>query len=351
MTPVLGEFLRPADAHIIAAAGYGGDLPVPAKRGVIAELDRLVATMSRYLHDLALPADFSPASTANPDVRAALDARLALRRAASSLDPAATAVQDAMADSAHPAAGHLSSANGYLAAGRDLLQTHFTTGPAGDLVGTSWWATVITSRPVTAALLAELAAYSRQLAAWTTQLSRTGSPYAGLPADASRGLRTASRWLRMAGNSVQAHLQQSPAVAGQRMLAAIPPAIPPPRQPPGNIEPVAELCMGITLTAERLRHAAQAFAEQAGWSPAANSLSWRRDALASAITTHASGLILRGVAERARQLAAGVRSASPSGRRGRRRQPGTARMASHRTPLGHGQHRHPPCLGPIASRC
>ena len=121
---------RPADAHIIAAAGYGGDLPVPANVGVVAELDRLVATVSRYLHDLALPADFSPASTANPDVRAALDARLALRRAASSLDPAATAVQDAMADSPHPAAGHLSSANGYLAAGRDLLQTHFTTGPA-----------------------------------------------------------------------------------------------------------------------------------------------------------------------------------------------------------------------------
>ena len=211
MTAVLGDFLRPARAHITAAAGYGGDLPVPAKRGVIAELDRLVATMSRYLDDVALPADFTPASTANPDVRAALDARLALRRAASSLHPAATAVQDAMADNAHPAAGHLSSANGYLAAGRDLLQTHFTTGPAGEPVGNSWWATVITSPPVTAALLAELAAYSRQLAAWTAQLSRTGSPYAGLPADASQGLRTASRWLRMAGNSVQAaRLQQIP---------------------------------------------------------------------------------------------------------------------------------------------
>jgi hypothetical protein len=306
MTAVLGDFLRPARAHITAAARHGGDLSVPARRGVITELDRLVATMTRYLDDLALPDDFTPASTANPEVRASLDARLAVRRAAASLHPAAAAIREAGAHDAHPAVGHLSSANGYLTAGRDLLQTHFTSGPAGQPVGSTWWAAVITSPPVTAALLAELAACSRRLAAWTAQLSRTGSLYAGLPAVTSQGLRTASRWLRVAGNGVQtAHLRQPPAVAGQRLLAAIPPAVPPPRQPSGNIEPVAELCAGITVTAERLRRAAGAFAGQARWSPAANSLSWRRDALASAITTHASELILRSVAERARQLAAG----------------------------------------------
>ena len=303
--PYLGEFLRPARAHI-AAARYGADLPVPAKRGVIAELDRLVATMARYLDDVALPPDFTPASTADPEARAALDARLAVRRAASSLRPAAVAVRDATADTAHPAAGHLSSANGYLAAGRDLLQTHFTSGPAGRPIGSSHWATVITSRPVTAALLAELAACSCQLAAWTAQLSRTGSLYSGLPADASKGLRTASRWLRIAGTSVQAaHLQQPPAAAGQKLLAAIPPGIPPSRQPPGNTESVPDLCAGITVTAERLRCAARAFAGPARWSPAANSLSWRRDALASAIAAHASELILRGLAERAPILGAG----------------------------------------------
>src|SRR5258708_23820322 len=131
MTAVFGDFLRPARAHITAAALAGGDLPVPAKRSVIAELDRLVVKMSRYLDDLALPDDFTPASTANPEVRAATDARIALRRAASSLHPAATAVQGAVADNTHPAIGHLASANAHLPAGRDLLQTHFTTGPAG----------------------------------------------------------------------------------------------------------------------------------------------------------------------------------------------------------------------------
>src|SRR5258708_6838565 len=195
MRPVLGEFLRQAGAHITAAAYFGGELPIPAKRGAVTELDRFVATMARYLDGLALPDDFTSVSLASPEVRAALDARLAVRRAASSLHAAATAVQDAAADNAHPAVGHLSSANGYLAAGRDLLQTHFTTGPAGAPVGNSHWATLIPSRSVTSALLAELAACSRQLAAWAAQLSRTGSIYAGLPAGASHGLRTASRWL------------------------------------------------------------------------------------------------------------------------------------------------------------
>jgi hypothetical protein len=70
----------------------------------------------------------------------------------------------------------------------------------------------------------------------------------------------------------------------------------------GADEPVTELCERIPATAERLRHAALAFAARARWSPAATSLSWRRDALASAITGHASELVLRTLAERASQL-------------------------------------------------
>ncbi len=303
MTAVLGDFLRPARAHITAAARYGGDLPLPARRAVITELDRLVTTMTRYLDDLDLPADFTPASTADAEVRAALDGRLALRRAAASLHPAAAAVREAGADNTHPAAGHLSSASDHLAAGRDLLHTHFTFGPAGQPTGSTWWAPVITSPPVTAALRAELAACSRQLGAWTAQLSRTGSPYAGLPAAASQGLRAASRWLRAAANSAQAaHRQLDPPAAGRTLLLGIPAGFPPRRQPPSGAEPVPELCAGITVTAERLRHAVRAFAGQDSWSPAASSTSWRRHALAAAITGHSSELVLRNLAERARQL-------------------------------------------------
>jgi hypothetical protein len=223
MTAVLGDFLRPARSQITAAARAGGDLPLPARRAVITELDRPVTTMTRYLDAPVLPDDFSPASTADAELRAALDARLALRRAATSLHPAAAAVREADADDAHPAVVYLSSANSYLAAGRDLLQTHFTTGPAGQPVGSTWWAPVITSPPVTVALLTELRACSRQLAAWTAQLSRTGSLYAGLPAGASHGLRAASRWLRTAANGVHAAHRLDPPAAGRRLLRGIRP--------------------------------------------------------------------------------------------------------------------------------
>jgi hypothetical protein len=47
MTPVLGDFLLPARAHITAAARDGGGLPIPAHRGVIAERSRLVSSRAR----------------------------------------------------------------------------------------------------------------------------------------------------------------------------------------------------------------------------------------------------------------------------------------------------------------
>jgi phosphoglycolate phosphatase-like HAD superfamily hydrolase len=52
------------------------------------------------------------ANNIDDDMRAALDARLAVRGVASGLHPAATALQDATADNTHPAVSHLSSANG-----------------------------------------------------------------------------------------------------------------------------------------------------------------------------------------------------------------------------------------------
>jgi hypothetical protein len=114
MTPVFGEFLRPASAHITAAACCSGELPDGARRGVITELDRLVTTLARYASDLPLPAGFPPASNLNPRVRAAVDARTALHQAASSLHPAAAAIQETTADDSHSAVRHLSAANRYL---------------------------------------------------------------------------------------------------------------------------------------------------------------------------------------------------------------------------------------------
>jgi hypothetical protein len=60
----------------------------------------------------------------------------------------------------------------------------------------------------------------------------------------------------------------------------------------------------VLITAERLRHAARRFAPRSRWSPIATSATWRKNALASAVTGHASELILWTLAERANQLAA-----------------------------------------------
>ena len=96
--------------------------------------------------------------------------------------------------------------------------------------------------------------------------------------------------------------EDPPSAEAMELLAAVPLNVPPAAQPPGQPELVPQLCDGITITAERLRHATRAFAATARWAPEATSVSWRRDALASAITTHSSVFILRMLTQRARQL-------------------------------------------------
>ena len=74
---------------------------------------------------------------------------------------------------------------------------------------------------------------------------------------------------------------------------------------PSGLEQVSALSHDTLVNAERLRQAGLAFARQPRWSPTATSASWRKDALASAIIGHASEVILRGLTERAKQLAIG----------------------------------------------
>ena len=195
---------------------------------------------------------------------------------------------------------HLSAAADLLAAGRDLLHTHFT-GPPSAQTARSDWAAVILSWPVTSALISEVAACARRLAPWAAQLPVTGPDEPGGSA-AAAGLRTGSRWLWRAGAAVYGAQEDPPSAEAMQLLAAVPLNVPPAAQPRSQPELVPQLCDGITITAERLRHATRAFAATARWAPEATSVSWRRDALASAITTHSSVFILRMLTQRARQL-------------------------------------------------
>lgn len=303
MTPVFGEFLEPAREHITAAVSHRGELPYSAQCGVVWQLHRLAAALARYLSDL--PDEPSPVTDAERGVLSRITtARLALGRAAQILAHAAAGLADADADAGetHPVVGHLSAAADQLTAGRDLLQTHFAQDPSGMRTGNSYWAPVITSGPVTAALLAELATYAQNLASWTAQQSRRSRVSPGAPTSVQLALRSAEPGLRLAGTAIQAAQPGGHPLAARSLLDAIPVNAPPPRQPPGTGESVHELCERIPVTAERLRYAAFTFATRAHWSPAAASASWRRDALGSAITCHCTEFILHTLAERADQL-------------------------------------------------
>jgi hypothetical protein len=307
MTAVLDDFLRPAGQHIAAAVSIQQELTAEATLGVIRQFGRLLSTFVHYLGDLPVPDEFEAAmgQPLSPEAQTVLDARIALRRGAQSLRHAMNTLGDAVIDDAHPAAQHLSAAAGFLAAGQDLLQTHFANGPAGAQEDRSYWAPVITSRPVTAALLGELASCALRLAPWTARLSVTETMGRDAPAATCLALLTASHCAWVAGATVQAAQRSHPPPPDAfRLLSAIPANFPPPQRVPSDDEQVPDLCHGAVVTAERLRHAALACARHARWSPTTTSISWRKDALASAITGHASALILHGLTERATQLAA-----------------------------------------------
>ena len=307
MTATFGDFLRPAGEHIAAAVSIRDDLPAEATFGVIRQFGRLLSTLVHYLDDRPMPDEFEAAMAAEPlstEAQTVLDMRIALRQGAQSLRYAMTTLPDAVIDDSHPAVQHLSAAAGFLAAGRDLLQTHFATGPGGTPEGCSYWAPVITSRPVTAALLGEIAGCALHLARWTARLAVPETTTGDVPAATGLAALTASHCTWVAGATVQtAHRRHPPSADARRLLCAIPANFPPPRVAPSGHEQVSDLSHAAIVTAERLRHAGLAFARQARWSPTATSTSWRKNALASAITGHANEVILRGLTERARQLA------------------------------------------------
>ena len=301
-----GDFLGPAGEHIAAAVSFRSELPYDAQRAAIRHLDRLVATLGRYLADLR--DDRSPSAGRERYAGTpVISARLALSRAAQNLRPAAAAAAGTSAGGTHPAATHLSAAADHLAAGRDLLNSHFIVGTDGTRTGTSYWAPVIADGPVTSALLGELAGCLQQLAPWVIGQSRIWRASPGRLTSAHLVLCTAEPWLHLAGTAIRAAQQAHYPLPTRSLLHAIPANAPPPRHPPDPGELARELCERIPLTAERLRCAAFAAGAHARWSPDCGSASWRRDALASAITSHASELIMRTLAERASQL--GLQSA------------------------------------------
>jgi hypothetical protein len=288
-----GDFLRRADEQMAAATACSQS--ETADPGVVVgELRRVVGGMARYLEDRVprYAAGVAGGPGLAPWERAVVDAGTALRKAGDCLnvDVGAASIREHRLN--YGVANCLAAAATSLTVGRDLLHTHLATGPDDLWDHRSAWAPVVTSLPVTRALLAEVAGWSRQLALIAAGL------VAAHPSDAAEGLVVrgalqGAAWLWEVGVAVTPAEVADPVTADdRRLLQAIPAAYSPGRVVPGGHESVAELCAGITVSAERLRAAVFGAGERARWVPTTAD-AWRWTAIAAAVTGHASGLVLQ----------------------------------------------------------
>jgi hypothetical protein len=295
-----GDFAGLGSAHLAAAAALPGR-SLHGGPAAAREASRLAMTLSRYLAGIVSSDEIEAIADGQLEgwARAAVDAREALQLAATSLRPAAAAEPASPGTGpADPLAAHLAAAAESLAAGRDLLHTHFLTGTSGR----SLWSAVITSLPVTRALLDEVARWSQQLAFLTGRLSLVPAGDAAGPAFMPQGMASACHWLLAATAVIEAGTQGIPLDAGNTgLLMAIPVNTIPPRRAPAGPETAAVLCQGIEGSALRLRAITFQAPDRAAWSPAFTADSWRWTATAAAVTCHISDGMLRSLAGWARQ--------------------------------------------------
>ena len=199
-------------------------------------------------------------------------------------------------------AARLDSYAATLTYGRDLLHTHLATTAYGGRRALSDWAPVISSAPVSRALLAGLADHARAI----------GGQLAQLPLDRAAGTETAAAWQRLqvaAGQlreldaAVQAAQWQAPVLPAHRqLLEAIPVNATPVMQAPPPQAPVSTLCAGIISTAQRASQARQELAARAAWSPELTADSMRHAAANNVVTSLNTETVYRVLAARAREL-------------------------------------------------
>lgn len=293
-TAIFGDFLDQAERHLQAAAGspsVAGD-PVAAAPALL----RLVSVMARYLDDRApvyAAGVTARAADLQPWERAVADTGSALHIAADCLLQGITAARFPGQEPAGDLARRLSAAAMALTAGRDLLHTHLTTTQDDLWEHRSEWAPVMTSLPVTRAITENMSRWCGQVAAVAAQLaSASGLTALGL-GDLRDGLHAAVHWLWTAATAVQSARATDPVSADDvRLLRAIPAAHSPPRRPPGMDESVPELCVGVTVSAQRLRAVAFGAVARARWA-APSSDTWQWTATAAAVSGHATELILQ----------------------------------------------------------
>jgi hypothetical protein len=236
-----------------------------------------LGTVVRYLDDVRIE---TGVARGNPDVwhQALAQGRAAVRSAVADLNcERCAAVWPHLRDGpealwAKSLAGRLATAVTFLAAARDLLQTHFTADPDGLRAEHSDWAPVIACAPVNRALLAGLAdhtgAVARQVAAMHLSSDIVGDRAHSPAGELWRHVRRAARDLNSFRLAVRAAQRQAPVPDGDvRLLKAIPLNSAPERRIPAVGDAVPALCAGTAGTAQRVRRALRGPAERARWAP------------------------------------------------------------------------------------
>jgi len=294
--PVLGDFLTAARRDLerarrsVATAAPGRDADE-----IVASFYRLTVALATHAADLSTDFDRLPnpnLTLLTPFARAAWEARDALRGAGAALGHPERPGRPVCGP-----ARRVDSAATSLIAGRDLLQTHFTTDPDGSRLGRSSWATVITCPLVTKALLAELTATCHQAA----DLGVSVLPAIGRPSAAQgRRIELACQWFALAGAAGEAAYRREPVTDAERDLAyAIPGSGLPARRTPGEVLAVPDLCQALVASSQRVSHLAWTAAHAGPGSPAVSAASWRRIATTSTATSHHCHLLLTALVARA----------------------------------------------------
>jgi hypothetical protein len=311
---VFGDFLAAAQAHLEVATAID-DSMIFSPDAVAVDLHRLIAALARYCDDLA-PCDEVEASSRSdlhPWERAVIDMGTALHLAGECLSRRADKPSGSETGAFKPGrVQHLEAAATALAAGRDLLHTHFAIEPDGLVRARSEWASAITSTSVTRALAHEIARWSAALAPFTARLAASAAlealprrPGTAVWEETYGEFASASQWLRAVGAAAHGALDADPAQPADAELLSVIPAAAPPQQlhSRSSGETVPELCQGISVSATRLRAVMQEMEDQARWSPDVTSGGWQWMAQAAAVTSHLSELLLRALADGNGQLA------------------------------------------------
>ena len=269
-----------------------------------ASLRAVIEVMARYLADITAPVAGVSArdrGLLSTWAKAGVEARGALANAVAFLSPGLPGTHlpgHASADG--PAAGGLDAAAVSMSTGRDLLHTHFRIGPDGARRDHSEWAQVITSAPVTRALLLEVASWARQIAPQGAALALSREPAQRDTGEARRRLNAACQWLWVLDSAVQAAHREHPVSAEDaRLLQAVPVNAPPARRVPDGTETIPGLCQGTLGSAERVRHIARLLAPQAAWSRGLTAGSLRQSAGCGTAIGHHCEILLRSLAARA----------------------------------------------------